>query len=212
MIWRARLHCEARLTRDPRILHARADNRMFSPMEVQKQAFDEQMQLAQELQLPAFLHCRDAFEDFVEILSRYPGVKKCVHWWVLPSLVQEARYADTEKVPLACRLARPQSYRSGPCAPGRPPCTAKLRNRHHRLGSRRSTGQGAGRPCTTHPARPPHDRDRCAVPHPAQHASTSAAQERAGPPALGAQEGGRVLWRAGGGNRAGDNGECEEVF
>ena len=69
---------------------------MFSPMEIQIRAFDEQMQLAQELQLPAFLHCRDAFDDFVEILSRYPDVKKCVHWCVASSLLQ-GRHADIDR-------------------------------------------------------------------------------------------------------------------
>ncbi|RYE13067.1 MAG: hypothetical protein EOP45_21805 [Sphingobacteriaceae bacterium] len=37
------------------------------------------MQVAEQLNLPVFLHCRDAFEDFHRIISKYPKVPKCVH-------------------------------------------------------------------------------------------------------------------------------------
>ena len=56
-------------------------NRNFSPPEVQEEWFDAQVALAVELRKPLFLHCRDAGERFVEILSRHvltaPAVVHC---------------------------------------------------------------------------------------------------------------------------------------
>eukprot|EP01119_Soliformovum_irregulare_P015526 TRINITY_DN4372_c0_g1_i2.p1 TRINITY_DN4372_c0_g1~~TRINITY_DN4372_c0_g1_i2.p1 ORF type:complete len:190 (+),score=32.38 TRINITY_DN4372_c0_g1_i2:478-1047(+) len=46
-------------------------NRMFSPQDVQEKWFAAQLELAVELQMPVFLHERDAHTSFVEILSRY---------------------------------------------------------------------------------------------------------------------------------------------
>lgn len=46
-------------------------NRNFSPPALQRQWFDAQVQLACELQMPLFLHERDALEDQREILSLY---------------------------------------------------------------------------------------------------------------------------------------------
>ena len=54
-------------------------NRNFSPPNVQRMAFEKQMALANKLQLPTFLHNRDAHDDFVAILERFPNVPKCVH-------------------------------------------------------------------------------------------------------------------------------------
>lgn len=52
-------------------------NRNFSPEEQQEVAFTEQLSLAAQLQLPVFLHCRDAYPRFVELLepwlSQLPG-------------------------------------------------------------------------------------------------------------------------------------------
>ncbi|MDR2184638.1 MAG: TatD family hydrolase [Treponema sp.] len=44
-------------------------NRDFSPRPVQRKWFEEQIALAGELELPLFLHERDAFEDFAAILE-----------------------------------------------------------------------------------------------------------------------------------------------
>jgi len=56
-------------------------NRNFSPPEVQERWFRAQVALAAELGKPLFLHCRDAGERFVEILSahelRAPAVVHC---------------------------------------------------------------------------------------------------------------------------------------
>jgi TatD DNase family protein len=46
-------------------------NRNFSTVENQKRVFSEQVKLASELQLPLFLHQRDAFEPWFEILTPY---------------------------------------------------------------------------------------------------------------------------------------------
>ncbi|MDR3166546.1 MAG: TatD family hydrolase [Treponema sp.] len=54
-------------------------NRDFSPREVQRRCFEEQIRLALELGLPLFLHERDAFADFSAILKQYRGeIKKMV--------------------------------------------------------------------------------------------------------------------------------------
>ncbi|WP_199187120.1 MULTISPECIES: 3'-5' ssDNA/RNA exonuclease TatD [unclassified Photobacterium] len=43
-------------------------NRDFSPRPQQEAVFEAQLALAAELQLPVFMHCRDAHERFIEIL------------------------------------------------------------------------------------------------------------------------------------------------
>jgi TatD DNase family protein len=46
-------------------------NRNFSPPQAQRQCFEDQLALAAQLGKPAFLHERDAFDDFVSILKKY---------------------------------------------------------------------------------------------------------------------------------------------
>ena len=46
-------------------------NRNFSPRDQQLEAFEAQLQLACEMQLPVFLHQRDALEDFLALLKQY---------------------------------------------------------------------------------------------------------------------------------------------
>ena len=46
-------------------------NRNFSTPENQKRVFEGQVELAQQLQLPVFLHQRDAFQPWFEILTPY---------------------------------------------------------------------------------------------------------------------------------------------
>ncbi|OPH46900.1 hydrolase TatD [Paenibacillus ferrarius] len=48
-------------------------NRDFSPRDVQKKWFEEQIKLACELQMPLFLHEREAHVDFVRLLKPYIG-------------------------------------------------------------------------------------------------------------------------------------------
>ena len=46
-------------------------NRNFSPPEAQRKCFEQQLELAAELNMPVFLHERDASADFVPILKQY---------------------------------------------------------------------------------------------------------------------------------------------
>ncbi|MDR2194248.1 MAG: TatD family hydrolase [Treponema sp.] len=57
-------------------------NRDFSPREVQRAWFEKQIELAAELDMPLFLHERDAFDDFYSILQNIKNIrkiKKAVH-------------------------------------------------------------------------------------------------------------------------------------
>lgn len=56
-------------------------NRNYSPEDVQKEWFEKQIQLAEKLDMPLFLHERDAHEDMVKILEKYPEMAKkaCIH-------------------------------------------------------------------------------------------------------------------------------------
>lgn len=51
----------------------------FSPREIQKQVFEQQIVLAKELDLPVIVHDREAHEDTFELLKRYKpkGVVHC---------------------------------------------------------------------------------------------------------------------------------------
>lgn len=51
-------------------------DRDFSPRDVQKEWFTAQVELAEELDMPLFLHERAAFMDFWKILKRYPACCK----------------------------------------------------------------------------------------------------------------------------------------
>jgi len=46
-------------------------NRNYSPRDIQLQAFERQLRIAVDLQLPLFLHQRDAHADFIALLRRY---------------------------------------------------------------------------------------------------------------------------------------------
>lgn len=54
-------------------------NRDFSPRDVQRKWFGEQVRLAQELEMPLFLHEREAFADFISILKEQQVQKAVVH-------------------------------------------------------------------------------------------------------------------------------------
>ena len=54
--------------------------RNYSPRDVQQAAFRRQLQLAQELDLPAIVHCRDAFRDCLRILKEEAdGLRGVMH-------------------------------------------------------------------------------------------------------------------------------------
>ena len=50
--------------------------RNLSPKEVQKQAFETQLALAEELKLPVVIHDREAHDDILQALSRFKGKNK----------------------------------------------------------------------------------------------------------------------------------------
>jgi len=54
-------------------------NRDFSPRDVQRKWFTEQIRLALELNMPLFLHERDAFSDFTAMLKEHAVQKAVVH-------------------------------------------------------------------------------------------------------------------------------------
>ncbi|MCJ8014047.1 YchF/TatD family DNA exonuclease [Paenibacillus sp. KQZ6P-2] len=49
-------------------------NRDFSPRDVQRHWFHEQIRLAEELGMPLFLHEREAFADFASMMQDHPGM------------------------------------------------------------------------------------------------------------------------------------------
>jgi TatD DNase family protein len=51
----------------------------FSPRDVQKAFFDEQLSLAESLGLPVVIHEREAFADTLDILKGHPGLKCVFH-------------------------------------------------------------------------------------------------------------------------------------
>ena len=53
--------------------------RNFSPREDQRQVFLKQLQLAVELDMPAFIHDRDSDGELLECIRRYPKLKAVVH-------------------------------------------------------------------------------------------------------------------------------------
>ncbi|WP_314588316.1 TatD family hydrolase [Paenibacillus terrigena] len=68
-------------------------NRDFSPREVQRKWFAEQIRLALELNMPLFLHERDAFSDFTAMLKEHAVQKAVVHCFT-GSLTELKAYLD----------------------------------------------------------------------------------------------------------------------
>ena len=65
-------------------------NRNFSPVDVQEKWFEAQLELASDLNLPVFLHQRDAHDRFIELLSRWRDK--------LPAAVAHCFTGNTEEV------------------------------------------------------------------------------------------------------------------
>jgi TatD DNase family protein len=53
--------------------------RDLSPRAAQYEAFHAQMRLAQSLGLPVILHCRDAYDELLGVLAKYPTVQGVLH-------------------------------------------------------------------------------------------------------------------------------------
>lgn len=51
----------------------------FSPRPIQRRVFERQMKLAQQLGKPVIIHSREATEDTLEILQKFPSVTGVVH-------------------------------------------------------------------------------------------------------------------------------------
>lgn len=49
------------------------------PKEIQQKWFHKQLELAEQYQLPAIVHCRDAMQDTLAILREHPNVKGIFH-------------------------------------------------------------------------------------------------------------------------------------
>jgi len=54
-------------------------NRMFSPKDTQIEVFCKQIELAKTHNMKLYLHCRDAFDDFIECLKKYEYYNGLVH-------------------------------------------------------------------------------------------------------------------------------------
>lgn len=72
-------------------------NRDYSPRDVQRRCFEAQLELAAALQLPVFLHQRDAHEEFVRIVARYRSrlVDAVAHCFT-GDMEQAAAYLDLD--------------------------------------------------------------------------------------------------------------------
>lgn len=53
--------------------------RDLSPREAQYSAFHAQLALAVEYRLPVVIHCRDAYDELLRVLSEYPTVRAVLH-------------------------------------------------------------------------------------------------------------------------------------
>jgi TatD DNase family protein len=52
---------------------------MFTPKDKQIYAFERQIILAKELNKKLYLHCRDAFDDFIEIIKKHNYYNGLIH-------------------------------------------------------------------------------------------------------------------------------------
>lgn len=70
-------------------------NRDFSPRDVQREWFEKQVELAEELNMPLFLHEREAHEDLYKILESHPEIaKKAVVHCFTGTLKEAQNYID----------------------------------------------------------------------------------------------------------------------
>ncbi|MDO5848888.1 MAG: TatD family hydrolase [Methanobrevibacter sp.] len=70
-------------------------NRDFSPRDVQREWFEKQIELAEKLDMPLFLHERDAHEDMYKILERHPEIaKKSVIHCFTGTKIEAENYID----------------------------------------------------------------------------------------------------------------------
>lgn len=53
--------------------------RDYTPKDVQKNVFRKQLELAEKLKKPVVIHCRDAYEDTINILKEYKNINGIFH-------------------------------------------------------------------------------------------------------------------------------------
>lgn len=53
--------------------------RNLSPRDIQKEVFVKQLDLAEKLKKPVVIHCRDAYEDTINILKEHKNIKGIMH-------------------------------------------------------------------------------------------------------------------------------------
>lgn len=51
-------------------------NRNYSPQNIQRKWFEQQIKLAEELDMPLFLHDRESYDDFAKIMNRHGKIAK----------------------------------------------------------------------------------------------------------------------------------------
>lgn len=54
-------------------------NRMFSPKDIQKNVFEQQIEIAKKYNKPLYLHCRDAYDDFLTIVKQHGYFHGVIH-------------------------------------------------------------------------------------------------------------------------------------
>jgi len=69
----------------------------FSPRDIQRERFYQQMQLARDLKLPAIIHEREACEDCLNIVTQFPDVKGVYHcysgsWETAKTILKQGWY------------------------------------------------------------------------------------------------------------------------
>jgi TatD DNase family protein len=66
----------------------------FSPRQDQRRVFKAQLEIALELNLPIIIHCREAFDETIDILEQFIGLKgrlKCVVFHCFSGSAEQAR-------------------------------------------------------------------------------------------------------------------------
>jgi TatD DNase family protein len=66
----------------------------FSPRQDQRRVFEAQLEIARQLNLPVIIHCREAFDETIDILEQFEGLKgrlKGVVFHCFSGSIQQAR-------------------------------------------------------------------------------------------------------------------------
>jgi len=66
----------------------------FSPRQDQRRAFEAQLEIARDLNLPVIIHCREAFDETIDILEQFIGVKDVLKGVVFHCFSGSARQAQ----------------------------------------------------------------------------------------------------------------------